>query len=648
MKILSTSVKFTRRFLFPMAAVAIAQIGLENASCMAQQSASASIDEYHQRIQVAAESDHSERQSMVAIAPIPDGFTPWWQNAMSNRIQQGTQGTPVNLESLIVRTLQSSSQVKVFGDLPFIRQTAIVEAQAAFDWNAFINTRWDDLSEPVGNVLTTGGSPRFRTNQWSYSGGLRRRNTNGGNFEIAQDFGFQNNNSTFFQPNNQGTSRLRLSYTQPLLRGRGQVYNESLIVLANIDAKVADHEFSRQLQSHLLEVTRAYWSLYLERVALVQKQQLFLRAEKIYNDLYARRNVDVVGSQLVRVEAAVTSRKSDLVRAEMAVRNAQERIHALVNDPELATVVGLEIIPTDIPTRHSEIFEVGEILSTALQMRPEIRQALKQIRGACVRLGMSKNEMLPRLDMVLEAYTAGLRGNSNIGGAFVDQFSTGEPGYSVGFQYEVPICNRAARARLTRRQLELRQLQNQFRTTVETLLMETKVAAREVRTADREFKAKYHAMQAAAKQLDSIQQRWEALPGVETSIGLYLDDVLKAQQQLADSEYEFAKSETTYNLALMNLKRATGTLLQHEQIRDGVADENGLPTRILDKLHTNQTSPRPQLGDEFFRSSTENNDAFKSDMIQAVDSVTATRPLSEYRRVADAPIWPIDDNGVLR
>ena len=544
----------------------------------------ASIDEYLQRIQVAADSDQIERQSLVAIDPIPEGFVPWWQSVMSNRLQPGTSGTTVDLETLIVRTLDSSAQVKVFSDLPFIRQTAIVEAQAAFDWNAFIDTRWDDLSDPVGNILTTGGSPRFRNNQWSYAGGLRRRNTRGGYFEIAQEFGFQNTNSTFFQPNNQGTSRLRLSYTQPLRRGAGEVYNTSLVVLAQIDAKIAEDEFSRQLQSHLLEVTRAYWSLYLERVALVQKQQLYLRAEEILKRLKGRQHVDVVGSQLVRVEAAVTSRKADLVRAEMAVRNAQERIHALVNDPELASIVNLEVIPTDVPTRTSEPLDIGEILSTALQARPEVGQALKQIRGACVRLGMSKNEILPRLDLILSSYVAGLRADSDIPGAFVDQFSTGEPGYSVGLQYEIPICNRAARARLQRRQLELRQLQNQFRTTVETLMMETKVAAREVRTADREFKAKYHSMQAAAKQLENIEKRWEALPGVDSSIGLFLEDVLNAQQRLADAEFEFATAETTYNLALMNLKRATGTLLHHENIQEGVACADGLPTTLLEKL----------------------------------------------------------------
>lgn len=549
----------------------------------AAQDASASIAEYHRRIQVAAESDQIEKQSLVSIAPIPDDYSPWWQTAMHNRLQPGSSGTPVDLETLIVRTLENSAQVKVFSDLPFIRETAIIEAQAAFDWRAFMNTRWDDTSDPVGNVLTTGGSPRFRNNQFTNSAGLRRQNTSGGYFEIAQDFGFQNNNSTFFQPNNQGTSRLHLSYTQPLMRGRGQVYNTSLIVLANIDADIAEEEFSRQLQSHLLEVTRAYWSLYLERVALVQKQQLFLRAEKLYTDLAARRNVDVPGNQLTRVEAAVTQRKSELIRAEMAVKNAQDRIHALVNDPVLADIVNLEIIPTDVPTRESQELEIGEILSTALQNRPEVNQSLKQIQAACVRLGMSRNEIMPQLDLVLSTYTAGLRGDNDIGGAWVDQFSTGEPGYGVGLNYEIPIGNRAARARLDRRRLELRQLQNQFRTTVETMLMETKVAAREVRTADRDFKAKYHAMIAANQRLENIEERWAAIPGQETSFGLYLDDVLTAQAQLTESEFEFANAETTYNLALMNLKRATGMLLQHEQVMDGVANMNGLPTRVLTK-----------------------------------------------------------------
>lgn len=561
--------------------VAIAY-SLVSSDAWGQCTESASIAEYHQRIQAAAETDQIQQQTFE-IPNVPDEFVPWWQNAVTNRIQAGTNAAPVDLESLIVRTLHHSAMVKVISDQPFIHQTAVVESSAAFDWTQFLNTRWDDTSDPVGNILTTGGAPRYRNNQWSFEAGVRRKNELGGRLEIAQELGFQNNNSRFFQPNDQGTSRIRLGYTQPLLRGSGRVYNTSLVVLAQIDSNIAQDEFSLQLQSHLLEVTRAYWSLYLERVTLVQKQQLFLRAEKILGELNGRKSVDVTGSQLVRVEAAVTERKSDLVRAEMAVRNAQDRINALVNDPTLDTIVNLEIIPLDRPVTNDEPFEIGDVLSTALQMRPEINQSIKEIKAAGVRLGISRNELLPQLDLALDTYVAGLRGETEIGNAWVDQFRTGEPSYSVGVRYEIPIGNRAAKARVQRRSLELRRMNNDFRTTVEQVLMETRIAAREVRTSLREYRAKYLAMQAAKQRLETLEQRWAAIPGQDSTIGLYLDNVLTAQVQLANTEIEFARAETTYNLSLMTLKRATGTLLQQEQIEEGIACCDGLPTRLLDK-----------------------------------------------------------------
>lgn len=551
----------------------------------------ASVHSFDAQIDTASVSDLNEVASLPFVGHVPETFRPWWEDVAQAPMHPDAEATPVGIESLLIRTLDHSAQVKVFSDLPLIRQTAITEACAAFDWNAFMSTRWDDTSDPVGNVLTTGGSDRYRNNQWTGTAGLGRRNHYGGRFEAAQDLGHQNTNSTFFQPNNQGTSRLRLSYVQPLMQGRGKVYNESLIVLAKIDTSIAKDEFSRQLQAHLLEVTRAYWGLYLERATLVQKRRLLERAVEIEESLQARTGIDVVGSQLARVSAAVTNRRADLIRAEMAVRNAQDRIQALVNDPAFGWTANLELIPTDLPTRRAMDLEVGDVLSTAMQMRPEVDQAIKQIKAACVRLGMSKNELLPQFDFIAETYVAGLQGRSDIGRAWTDQFTTGEPSYAVGFTYQMPIGNRAAKARLQRRQLEVRQLQNQFNATVETLLMETKVAVREVRTSEREFGAKYVAMQAADVRLDNVQQRWIYLPGQDGSIGLYLEDLLDAQSQLTESEFEFTRALTTYNLSLMNLKRASGTLLQAEQVAEGCASMCGLPTKMLDKPYLEQPDP---------------------------------------------------------
>jgi outer membrane protein len=519
--------------------------------------------------------------------PVAASSDLWWEPAVLGRMRAASQPVPVTLESLIVRALNHSSQIKVFSELPLIRQTAIVEAEAEFDWSAFMEAKWDDISDPVGNVLTVGGNAtRFYDHYWNYDVGLRQRNTWGGRTEVAQRFGFQNNNSNYFQPQDQGTARLTLSYTQPLLRGRGKVYNTSLTVLAQIDTDIARDEFLRQLQAHLLEVTRAYWGLYLERGLLVIKQRLYGRARNILDDLEGRRGVDAVESQIVRVRASVSERESDLLRAEMAVQNAEDRIHALVNDPGMQCMEQLELIPADQPMGAEIPVDMRQSLATALHGRPEIGQAIKQVKAAAVRLDMSKHELLPRLDFVMEAYVSGLRGESDIGRAFEDQFSVGEPSYSLGLQYEVPLHRRASRARHERRQLELRQLQQQFRTTVETLSLEVKVAVREVETSYRETLAKQRSMEAAAQRLDYIQERWKHFPGEDRSVNLYLDEVLTAQERLAEVEAGYLQAQSTYNLALMNLKRATGTLLRDEGIVIGTTGGDCLPSTVLDKQPT--------------------------------------------------------------
>lgn len=498
-------------------------------------------------------------------APAVSQYSPWWQHEVSNATR-GSQTVPVSVNQLLMSALQNSAQIKVFSDLPLIRETAITEADAAFDWVGFMESRWDDTNEPVGSTLTTGGPPRFEDQNLSYSFGARRRNTLGGQLEFSQRLGHQRNNSVFFLPNDQGNSRLTMSYTQPLMRGAGRVYNTSLTVLAQIDSKIARDEFSRQLQSHLLEVTRAYWSLYLERATLLQKRRLLARAEEIMVDLERRQALDTVKSQVVRARSAVESRRAEIARSEMAVKNAESRIRSLTNDPTWGCSDATELIPVDAPFRAYSPVDMCASMSTAMRSRPEIGQAIKQVKASCVRMNMAKNEVLPMLNVVLESYLSGLRGDSDIGGAWSDQFTEGEPSYSIGLQYEMPIWNRAAKARLQRRRLEVRQLQNQFTTTAETLKLEVAVAVREISTSFREMEAKYRAMDAANTEVQYLSERWKALGGEDRSASLMLEDLLNAQARLADAENGFLNAGLTYNLAQMNYKKAVGTLLQDESV----------------------------------------------------------------------------------
>lgn len=507
----------------------------------------------------------------------------WWMDQTLEPIRPEASIVPLTLESLLVRAVANSSQIRVFSDLPLIRKTAITEADAAFDCAAFIDSRWDDTNDPVGSLLT-GASRRYRNNQLTTAVGARKRTMSGGLLEASQQVGIQDTNSTFFSPDPQGTSRLKLSYTHPVLRGNGMLYNVSLSCLALIDTEVAEAEFCRQMQAHLTEVARTYWALHIARASVVIRKESLARAQEVYQLLKDREGIDAVRPQILRAEAEVAVRESALTRAMMTVRTSEARIRSLVNDPQLGNFNTTEFITLDAPTLAETPVDLQYATETALLHRPEVKQSLDQIRAACIRLRMSKTEMLPVLNVVTETYVAGLQDNASVGDAWVDQFSVGGPGYAVGAEFEVPLGRRAAHAQRERRILECRQLRNQYETTLNSLKFEVGVAVREVKATWQEIHARQIALEANQTQLTSTMERWKLLPGEDGNGALMMEAMLRDQERLTNAEIALLESWISYNMALFGLRKTTGELLQTEQVSwTDYRHQCGMTERVVHK-----------------------------------------------------------------
>ena len=454
------------------------------------------------------------------------------------------------------------AQVQVLRNSVLISQTAICDAAGKFDVRAFAESKYINTNDPVGSTLTTGGPNRWVDSNWYASAGLRERMVTGAEIEVSQKVGYEDSNSLYFVPPYQGTSRLSLRLNQPLLNGAGAAYNKSIVVLADINANIARDRLWKDLQSLLLDVHRAYWDLYLQRAVLLQRRRLYQQALIVRADLNARRDVDVLRGQLARAEAAVANREGAVIRYEGAVRNTEARLRTMVNDRLLDTPSVAELIPYEVPNRRYLPLNLADTLVTALKCRPEIQQSLKEIRAAGIRAEVAANEVLPVLNAIVETYVSGLRGYGQIGAALGDQFSVGQPSYTVGLQFEMPLGgNRSANARLQQRRFELRQATCQLEVTTANVRAEVEIAVRDVETTFRELVSKSHAIIAGEAEIEYLTARWRALPADQQSAGFVLDDLLTAQERLAQAEFDFASAETAYNMAPIGLNRAMGTLV---------------------------------------------------------------------------------------
>ncbi|WP_372368056.1 TolC family protein [Candidatus Uabimicrobium sp. HlEnr_7] len=502
----------------------------------------------------------------------------WWYKQV--RGKKGEKTKSIVLKDLYLKTLSHSNQVKVFADIPVIRSTGIQDAEGEFDPVVYAEGGYNRVNEPVGNVLKTGNDNDFKENELYFEAGVKKKFSPGTQLHIGEKLQRIQNNSEFTDPNAQSIATLSVSIIQPLLRGAGIEYNESLYRLAQIDSQIAEKEFKRQLETHLLEVTRAYWGLYLTQIGLMLRQTMLENIEKIHREMKERSNFDALESEIYHTEAALAFHRARIIRAETAVKNAQDRLLALVNDPQYVNQAISDLALLDIPFTKWADVDLNNSLLLSIKNRPELEQAYLQIRSSTIRLNMTKNELLPILDGIVEFAFTGLRADNDIGGAFSDQFAGGDPGARFGFRFEYPIWNRKARARHTRRQVEKRQLINQFKTTVENVLFEVKVSIREVETAYQEFLARQKAFIAAQKEIDALKKRrvLETILQDSKGVSSFLQALLQSQNNHLETQFQLVKSMIDYNLAITNLKRSEGTFLAFEKIENVIEeDENGLP-----------------------------------------------------------------------
>lgn len=542
-------------------------------------------DSFHQQI---AELSQAEKHlpSTGAAPKMPADYSPWWADGVCGKLFESSRPAAYPLDELYVRALQHSSQIRVFSDVPLIRETGIQEARGEFDTHLFAEATYEHVNEPVSTTLKTGVGGPNRFKQWEsrVEVGVKKKLATGAEVTLSQELRRTTNNSIYFDPHRQATATLALTVIQPLLRGAGCEYNRARIRIAKFDTEIARNEFVRQAEGHLLSVNRAYWNLYFARATTLQIQKLVKDTAAIVSKLEQRKDIDAMEGELMRAKAALSKRRADLVRAEVAVKNAEDRIKALLNDPTLLPTPQAELLPASMPSIRPIKIDMKQAAVVALENRPEILQSFLQLKASAIRKNVSKNELLPQLDLILSTSLMGLDQAGCLYEGFDNQFKGAHPGFLVGLKFDYPCPNNTAKAVYRRRRLEIRQQLADIQTTVDTVLLEVKISAREVMTAYREVATRYEALKAAEEDVRVLTKRWDSSGGAQKPAVGYLQLLVDAQDRLASAEEEFTRSSVLYNVATISLQRAQGTLLKYEDLEiKRTQDDAGLPVLNISK-----------------------------------------------------------------
>ncbi|QDS96626.1 Outer membrane efflux protein [Roseimaritima multifibrata] len=508
---------------------------------------------------ISRDSRDQERVELAESRLVPTGVDLWWHEPILLPLGIGPRALAISADDATAESLEFSPEVQIIRVEPQIRRTDITRQKAAFDWTNFLETSWANRSDPIGSVLTTGSTTgRFIDDQLNGGLGVRKRSTTGAEWEISQRSGWQRNNSDFLVPNPQSTSRLELTVTQPLLAGRGKEVNYFRVVEAQLGTAATEAESLARLQDHVLSVGTSYWQLYKTRAAFLIRRRAVEEADKLVVSLTERSKLDATSRQILRAKVAAAQRRAELMTIAAAADTAETRLQRFIGQVDFET----ELVPAQLPTRVPPSWDRETVVQTALTGRPEIVKAVREVRAASLRLGVSRNQLLPRLDLLAGTYVAGLNAHRNLFPAYGRQFVDGRPSVNVGLVWERAVGNRAARGLVQRNELELQRSISEYDAALQTTRADVELALSLMEVNYQTMLQRELSAKAARAELWYLEDRWQTMAVADGSAILLLENLIDAQVRVADEETSLSAAEADLNIVILQYHRAVGTLLR--------------------------------------------------------------------------------------
>jgi outer membrane protein TolC len=261
----------------------------------------------------------------------------------------------------------------------------------------------------------------------------------------------------------------------------------------------------------------------------------------------------------------LTVARTNLELQELYMKNAITRS---LDDP---TLEEMPVMPTDHigSTAASAPEPIQQMIDLALKNRTELAESALDLNNRELSRKTARNALLPALSVYGLYAGTGLAGEmspdfkgtgtttlpTGYSGALQSAFDNGAPEYQVGLQLNIPLRNRIAKADQYRTELEYRQSQ----VYAEELKKRIHIEVRNARYALEQGAARVD----AARKARDLAQRTLDIMQKEQKLGAGSNQqTLGAEHDLSLAESALVTAETAYEKARIEVKRATGSILE--------------------------------------------------------------------------------------
>jgi outer membrane protein TolC len=433
-----------------------------------------------------------------------------------------------------------------------------------------------DRQRAVSTSFFSGGTSTTNNYNFTADQGF----VTGTDFKVAFDntYATTSNGTTLLSP--QLSANFKATLTQHVLQGAGIWVNKRFVYQAINDRRITDSSFRQQLLYTVNQVESIYWGLVSAYEDVQAKEQSLAQSTKLASDNRKQLEIGTLAPlDVVNSDSAVATDKQALISSQSNLNYQQQIIKQAIarnlNDPAL---VAAAVIPTDrvsLEQLPEESQPIEALVQEAFQQRPELEQAVLQLKNNEITLRGAKNALLPTFDIFGYLGGSGIAGSINpncntllngtacsstsstgYGTAFDHAFNNSAPDKGIGFNINIPIRNRTAQADQARSLIEYRQSELRLEQLYTQIRMQV-VNAQFALTNDRaQVMASIAAQDFAQQSLDAEEKKLRL--GASTTA-----NVLQQQRNLATAENTLIAAQGAYAKDRAGLYQIMASTLRH-------------------------------------------------------------------------------------
>jgi outer membrane protein len=463
----------------------------------------------------------------------------------------------LTLEQCRALTLENNLDLKVQLINPAIAAERVSEQEAQFEAAFYANSTLSKTDTPVASFLDEISGSQVEYTNTNLGVQIPMRTGGTITFDMVDNRTRTGSPYSVFDPSY--GSHMSVSISQPLLRNAGKRTSTYTICIAQLENQITDARTKLEVIRIVADVDRVYWRLYAARRELEVRKQQYELADLLYKQAVRFVNAgEKPQIEITRTEAGMAQQLEAIIVAENNVHDRERDLKQTLNKAGLDMQSPTVLIPATEPDPVRYKLDKQKLITTAMENRMEMLELELQIAEDFATVDYRKNQSLPLVTLDYRYNINGLGGSRD--DSFDLLFDKRFEDHRLGLQLLVPLGNEAAKSRL--RQAFYQRMQRlASKDNRETLIK------LEVLNAIDQLEANWQRV-LASRQTSILNGRLYEAEKRQFELGLGIStEVLEAQTDFAEAQRAEILALSEYQISLVDLAYATGTLLGAAKVR---------------------------------------------------------------------------------